>query len=232
MQTRRVTCEAYELDDGLYEIESVLIDSKPYTVHVGDRGAISSGEPFHEMRVRLLIDAQLNIHDIVARTLKAPYTQCREISPSYGALKGLNLGKGFMKQVRQLLGGTAGCTHMTELLSPTVTTAIQTVWHVRDRLTTPLAKRPPLPSHAPCPPEVGQCYAMRPESDAVRRYYPRFHVKPERSEGTVTETTVPPEFNILFSLESLNDPAKCPGMRALYLVAGCSSVDSKLTPQS
>ena len=103
MHTRRVTCEGYERDDGLYEIESVLIDIKPYTVHVGDRGTISAGESFHEMHLLLVIDAQLNVHDIVAQTLQAPYAQCSDISQAYGALKGLNLRDEFMKKVRQSL---------------------------------------------------------------------------------------------------------------------------------
>jgi len=29
MQTRRITCEGFQRDDGHYEVESVLIDTKP-----------------------------------------------------------------------------------------------------------------------------------------------------------------------------------------------------------
>ena len=68
MQTRRITCEGFQRDDGLFEIESVLIDFKPYAVVVGDRGRIEAGEPFHQMRLRLVIDTELNIREAAAAT--------------------------------------------------------------------------------------------------------------------------------------------------------------------
>ncbi len=176
MQTRRITCEGYQRDDGLFEIESVLIDSKPYAVVVGDRERIEAGEPFHQMRLRLLIDTDLNIRGAAAETLHAPYAGCIDINAAYAGLAGLNLGPGFMKQVRDRFGGKAGCTHLTELLGPTVTTAMQTVWHVRDQLSLPKAlRRQPVEAVNGLPPEVDRCYALRTDGDAVRKHYPRFH---------------------------------------------------------
>jgi hypothetical protein len=170
MSTRDVSCRAYVRSDGLYEIESVLIDTKPYAVFVGDRGRIDAGEPFHEMHLRLVIDGDLIVRDAEARTLYAPYLECAPAASAYAALIGLNLGDGFLRRARALLGRTAGCTHMTELLGPAVTTALQTVWHVRDRLTEPTSLRLPRADAAP-PRELGQCYALRSVSDAVRRHY-------------------------------------------------------------
>lgn len=172
MQTRRITCEGYERDDGLYEIESVLVDSKPYAVIVGDRGGLAPGEHFHEMRLRLVVDDSLAIREASVQTVHAPYVTCRDINPAYAALVGLRLGPGFMRAVRERLGGEAGCTHMNELLVPAVTTAMQTVWHVRDQLTMPKAMR-----RAPVarPSELGQCHASRMDSETVRKHYPEFH---------------------------------------------------------
>jgi hypothetical protein len=170
VSTRDVSCRAYERSDGLYEIESALIDTKPYAVFVGDRGCIDAGEPFHEMLLRLVIDGDLNIRDVEARTLHAPYLECASAGSAYAALIGLNLGEGFLRRARALLGRTAGCTHMTELLGPAVTTALQAVWHVRDRIAELPSARLPKAGDLP-PRELGQCYALRPGSDAVRRHY-------------------------------------------------------------
>lgn len=179
LHTREVSCRAYARPDGLYEIESALVDVKGDTVFVGDRDRIEPGEPFHEMRLRLVIDGDLNVRDVVAHTLHAPYRSCAGIAPAYASLIGLNLASGFMKRARALLGGTAGCTHLTELLGPTITTAMQTVWHIRDRLTEPVSQRPAT-TVAPgvAPPELDRCHALRLDGDVVRRHYPAFH-RPE-----------------------------------------------------
>lgn len=176
MQTRRITCEGYQRDDELFEIESVLIDTKPYAVEVGDRERIEAGEPFHQMYLRLVIDTDLNILEAAAETQHAPYAGCVDINAAYASLAGLNLGPGFMKQVRVRFGGKAGCTHLTELLGPAVTTAMQTVWHVRDQLSLPKElRRRPVEAVNGLPPEVDRCHALRTDGDAVRKHYPRLH---------------------------------------------------------
>ncbi|MBK6350506.1 MAG: DUF2889 domain-containing protein [Betaproteobacteria bacterium] len=187
MQTRRITCEGFQRDDGLFEIESVLIDFKPYAVVVGDRGRIEAGEPFHQMRLRLVIDTELNIREAAAATLHAPYAGCTDINAAYAGLAGLNLGPGFMKHVRDRFGGKAGCTHLTELLGPAVTTAMQTVWHVRDQLSLPKAlRRQPLEDVNERPPEVDRCHALRIDGDTVRKHYPGFHA------GALVRSSVDP----------------------------------------
>lgn len=177
MHSRSVSCQGYERSDGLYEIESVLTDVKPYPVYVGDRGRIEAGEPFHEMRLRLVIDSHLTVHAAIAETLRAPYRGCPAVAAAYACLAGLNLRSGFMKEARALLGGIAGCTHLTELLGPTVTAAMQMVWHVRDQLAVPIVERDRADAAADIPPaELDQCGALRRDGDAVRLHYPTFHV--------------------------------------------------------
>ena len=190
LHTRQVSCRAYERGDGLYEIESVLVDVKSYPVFVGDRERIEPGEPFHEMHLRLVIDADLDVREVVTRTVHSPYRTCGEVASAYAGLVGLNLRSGFMKQARAVVGGTAGCTHLTELLGPAVTTAMQTVWHVRDRLAEPVAERRPeaaLPDEVP--PELDRCHALRREGDVVRRHYPAFY-RPAAAAGDASATAV------------------------------------------
>ena len=46
---------------------------------------------------------------------------------SRAQLVGLKIGKGWIKQVHQRIGGINGCSHLVELLRPMATTAIQTI---------------------------------------------------------------------------------------------------------
>lgn len=175
LQTRRIVCEGYARDDGLYEIEVAMVDAKPFAVSVGDRERIEAGEPFHEMKLRLVVDADLEVREVTARTLHAPYIGCPAAAAAYEALRGLNLQRGFMKTARERLGGTAGCTHLSEMLAPAVTTAMQTVWHVRDQLELPRSQRKPRPASEGKPAEVDRCHALRAGGEAVRKHYPQFH---------------------------------------------------------
>lgn len=124
------------------------------------------------MHLRLVVDDSLEIREASALTVHAPYIPCSDINPAYAALVGLRLGPGFMRAVRERLGGEAGCTHINELLIPAVTTAMQTVWHVRDQLTMPKAmRRDPVAR----PAELGQCHALGMDSETVRKHYSAFH---------------------------------------------------------
>lgn len=174
MQTRRIVCEGYERSDGLYDIEATMIDVKPYSVSVGDRVEIPAHEPFHHMRLRIAVDSDLIIHEAEAETIYAPYHACPEICRSYGQLIGLQLGPGFQRQVRARLGGPQGCTHLTELLVPMVTSAMQTVWHVRDQLEKPRSERKLLAEGSGRPAEIDGCHALRVNGEAVKLHYPMF----------------------------------------------------------
>jgi hypothetical protein len=42
-------------------------------------------------------------------------------------LVGIHIGSGFSRRIKELFGGPGGCTHLTELLLPTATSAYQTI---------------------------------------------------------------------------------------------------------
>lgn len=81
----------------------------------------------HEMRVRITIDDRMVIHDIEAVTDASPFLLCPTMAPDFARLKGLRVSRGFLSEVRKLLGGTQGCTHLVELMVPLATTAFQIV---------------------------------------------------------------------------------------------------------
>jgi hypothetical protein len=167
LHKRHVACFGYAREDGLWDIEGHLVDTKTYDLHDLDRGPTAAGQPLHEMWLRLTVDVDLNIVAVEAKTVWGPYTMCGDITPNFQRLKGLAIKPGFSQKVRELLGGTQGCTHLVELLSPIATTAFQTVHSekVKRERAAGVRKRPAL---------IGSCHAWAAESPVVEKRYPEF----------------------------------------------------------
>ncbi|HWQ39540.1 MAG TPA: DUF2889 domain-containing protein [Burkholderiales bacterium] len=167
LHSRRVACFGYARDDGLWDIEGHLVDTKTYDLHDLDRGPTPAGQPLHEMWLRLTVDIDLNIVAVEAKTVWGPYAICGEITPNFQRLKGLAIRPGFSQKSRELLGGVEGCTHLVELLGPIATTAFQTVYSEkvkRDR-TVGGKKRPAL---------IDSCHAWASDGPVVERRFPEF----------------------------------------------------------
>lgn len=129
LHTRQVTCRGYQLADGRWEIIGQMRDLKNFPMENTDRGGIIPvGEPLHDISLTLIIDRSLTIHRARAEIDAAPFSCCPQITDAFVALEGMSLASGFRRRVKDLLGGTKGCTHLLELLGPIATTAYQTLW--------------------------------------------------------------------------------------------------------
>lgn len=166
---RRIDCHGYRRDDGLWDIEARMEDSKTYAFANRDRGGeIKAGEPLHEMLLRVTIDDDFLVHGVEAVTEHAPYRMCGDIAPVFAGLRGLRIGAGFLGEVRRRFGGVKGCTHIVELFPPLATTAYQTLYAARQakEAESPAGERPRI---------IGTCHAMAPSSEVVARQWPAFH---------------------------------------------------------
>lgn len=164
---RSVTCRGYRRDDGLFDIEGHLVDTKTYAFSNRYRGEVKAGEPVHEMWLRLTIDEDLEVHAAEASTEYAPYEICPDITPKFASLAGLRLGPGWMREVRKRVGGVLGCTHLVELLGPLATTAYQTlVGQRRKRETDSKKSRPNF---------LDTCHAHASDSEVVKLHWPEFY---------------------------------------------------------
>ena len=169
---RSITFEGFKRSDGLWDIEGRLVDVKDQDF-VMRSGTRKSGDPIHDISVRVTIDAEMNVLDVVACSDSTPFTGvCEQILPDYRKIIGLNLFKGFLKSVKTLFGETRGCTHLSELLMALPTAAMQSFSgesrhdeheqvHVR--------------GHEKKPFYLDRCHALSTDSDVVRRYYPRWY---------------------------------------------------------
>lgn len=127
LHDRHVHCVGYRREDGLWDIEGHLVDTKTYGFDNHQRGRIEPGTPIHEMWLRLTIDDEMRIHAVQTATDHAPYSICPAILPNFQRLVGLRIGSGFRRKVAERLGGIEGCTHLVELLGPLATTAFQSM---------------------------------------------------------------------------------------------------------
>ena len=117
----------YLREDGLWEIEGHIVDTKTYSFHNSYRGVVETGEPVHDMWLRLTIDDSMRIREVEAVTDHGPFRTCPAITANFKRLEGLTIGPGFRRAVRERVGGLQGCTHLVELVGPVATTAFQTM---------------------------------------------------------------------------------------------------------
>ncbi len=177
IHTRQIECRGFLRADGLWDIEGHLTDIKTYGFESEWRGLVKPGEPVHEMGVRVTVDDALIIREIEAATDHSPFPVCPAITPNFQRLLGLSMRAGFLSKLRELLGGVEGCTHLVELMGPIATTAFQTIYPYRHRLTrdpnAPSATKPAKRDEQPR--LIGTCHALKSDGEVVRRLWPEFY---------------------------------------------------------
>ena len=160
---RTISIQAYRRAAGLYDIEGQLQDVRAQDITL-PRGPLPAGEPIHDMRLRLTVDAGANIVAVAASTDAAPFGRsCATITPKYEQLVGLRVGPGFRSAVRRLLAGVSGCTHLTELLLTMGTGVIQA-----------LAGEAPRQEDVK-PFSLDGCHALDTSGPVVARFHPRWY---------------------------------------------------------
>lgn len=165
---RQIDVQVFARSDGLWEVDATLCDTKTRTVQMAD-GPRAPGQPIHDMLLRLVVNRQLDILAAGSDTRWMPYPGiCSEHGDAYQALVGLNLLQNFHRQVRERLGGTRGCTHLTELAQVLPTAVVQGfAGEVIDTRGTDEGAKQPF--------QIDRCHALRSSGEAVRLHYPRWY---------------------------------------------------------
>ena len=114
--TRSVTCRAYQREDGLFDVEGRMTDTKPYDIDNRDRGGqIKAGEAIHDMSIRLTIDLDFNIHQVEAVIDHSPFNICPIIAERFKRLEGEQIAAGWNSKVKTIeidgANHTFGSTH-------------------------------------------------------------------------------------------------------------------------
>jgi len=171
MHHRHIDCEGYLRDDGLWDIEAQMRDTRTYDCgydedHRG--GMIKAGEPVHDMWLRLTIDLDFVIQDAQASSDHTPFGICTQAAVEMKALVGLRIGHGWMKQVRGRIGTDKSCTHLIDLLGPIAATAYQTLHMALEEHE---AKAPDRQK----PVILDTCIALASDGDVVKKRWPEFY---------------------------------------------------------
>jgi hypothetical protein len=176
IHTRQIVCEGFQRDDGLWDIEGYLLDTRSYPTSTPSRPEIKAGDPLHQMRLRITVDNDMLIHDAFASTENGPHHVCPQINSAYDQLKGMKIGPGFTLRVKERFRGIKGCTHLTELLGPMATTAFQTLWKMREQPEAESANEPAQASGPrKRPPILDGCHALRSDGEVVKVRWPEFY---------------------------------------------------------
>jgi hypothetical protein len=166
LHRRAIEIAGYKREDGLYDIEGHLVDSKDAAFKVGGQMR-PPGTPVHGMWLRITVDRELRIVDAEASTEAMPYEgECDRITPDYAKLIGLAIGPGYLRGLKERLGGLQGCTHLTELAGSLATAAFQT-----------FAGQGHLPADRK-PPQLDRCHALDVRGEVVRQFHPKWYRGP------------------------------------------------------
>ena len=167
--TRVVTCHGYRRDDDLWDIEGRIVDTKPYRFKNRDRGGwIEADEALHDISIRLTVTLELEVVDVDAVIDASPYNYCKSAMEMARNLIGLRIAPGWSEKSKRAMGASRGCTHLTELLGPVATTAIQTIaseWILRSEGS--VDKRPPA--------FLNSCHSYADTSPVVKLQWPEFY---------------------------------------------------------
>ncbi len=173
LHTRRIAITGYERPDGLFDIEAELVDTKSYAFENLDRGRIEPGVPLHGMLARMTLGDDMVITRFEAATGFSPYSICPQAADNFSRLAGLRVGRGFIRQANERIGGVHGCTHLRELLGQMGTVAFQTLYARRIAAQAKPNAESTAEGAAPAkPPLLGTCLAYAPDSPVVKRTWP------------------------------------------------------------
>jgi len=171
---RRIDLQGYEREDGLYDIEAWLEDTKSYPFDNVDRGVVPIGEPLHGMWMRITVGEDMVIRACEASSDFTPFAICPQAAPNFAVLAGVQIGPGFNRAVKEKVGGALGCTHLRELLAQMATVAHQTIaplrWRKAREDRAAAVARGETPPSAKRTLPVGSCFAYAPDSEVVRRH--------------------------------------------------------------
>lgn len=168
LHSRKVNFCGYQREDGLWDIEAEMCDTKAYLLDTPERGTLPPGTPVHDMAIRVTLDDAMTIVAIATSMPSTPFEQCPQAEHPMQQMVGVTIGPGWRVSVDRVLGGIKGCTHMRELLVNMATAAYQTMssYGAPKRKTAVTADQPP--------PHLGKCLSWDFNGPVVLRRYPEF----------------------------------------------------------
>lgn len=163
IHTRTLELKAFEREDGLFDLEGQVLDTKPFDTAMRDQPR-PAGTPIHDLWLRLTVNGSFEVVKAEAAMPQPAYPDCVGAVPNFSALEGLTIGTGWNKRIRERVGGVRGCTHLIEMMAQLATVAVQSLWsQVFDA-----EEDGPNATTS----QLDACYGYRSDGDVIRRYFP------------------------------------------------------------
>ncbi|MDA3787755.1 MAG: DUF2889 domain-containing protein [Desulfobacula sp.] len=116
IHTRDIQLATYPHTGSRVFVHGVLKDER-YIRIFDVTGAVIEPGIIHHIDVKLLIKpGPLTIEDAEAKMIQVPMTECSTTLDTMEKLKGLEIKSGFSKNIRDIMGGKKGCTHLCQLI--------------------------------------------------------------------------------------------------------------------
>lgn len=172
--SRMINLQAYERQDGLWDLEALIEDvkSEPFITQTRH---FDCGVPIHLMAIRITVNNAMDVVEAEGSMQRMPFPSiCPEAQVRLDRLVGANLLKGFRHEVAKRIPSSDRCSHLSELASLLPTLAIQAMMQgkiVDENDNSPGSR----------PLKIGGCHAWREDGPMVLKYYPQWYREPDAS---------------------------------------------------
>lgn len=167
VSTREILFRCFRRDDGLWDVEGELIDTKDEPYEVRNERSWQPGEPIHHMLLRVTIDDAKVVREISVAMQAYPLGICPQSMANMQRMVGCTMARGWRKAIEHHLGKDKGCTHLRELLFSMATAAFQGMERYRVETA---------PDEVPA--YLGTCATWSLSSPVVEREFPLLYRPP------------------------------------------------------
>ncbi len=129
IHSRTITVNTYETDDSSLLVEGGLVDERFFPSFYYSRNEFLEPGIVHDIRVEMKVTLpRLEITEVRSKMGKTPIQDCIGVESSAEKIAGMRIKPGFSRDLKERLGGTAGCLHRTTLIYHMGAAAVQGMW--------------------------------------------------------------------------------------------------------
>lgn len=126
VHNREISIRTSDLGDHYILVEGSLIDHRYRPRH---NEASEESKLVHHMVIRLKVKGPgMLIEQAEATMPHHPREECSVVLPWIRNLEGLRIAPGFSMRIKEVIGGTRGCAHLTSLVIAMGPSAVQGYW--------------------------------------------------------------------------------------------------------
>jgi len=163
VHNRDLSIRTYDLGDHRILIEGKLVDHRYVS---RDDKTREASELVHDMVVRLKVRGPgMLIEEAEAEMPHHPREECTVVLPWIRSLEGMRIATGFTMKIKETIGETKGCSHLTSLVIAMGPSAVQGYWAAYGMERAEMG-----PSEEALKKVINTCYLWRDDGPLIRRF--------------------------------------------------------------